>query len=53
MKNELIETMVESTEKAAHAIVDKMIDAGFIESEPEAEMWEYEINTIIRNKFGY
>lgn len=53
MKNELIETMVESTEKSAHAIVDKMIDAGFIESVPEAEMWEYEIKTIIRNKFGY
>ena len=53
MKNELIEAMVENTAEAARAIVDKMIDAGFIESVPEAEMWEYEINTIIRNKFGY
>lgn len=49
----MFENFIESAENAAYAIVCKMIDAGFIESEPEGIDWEHEITGIIRNKFGY
>lgn len=39
-------------EQAAYEIVCKMIDAGFVESEPEGLDWENKISTIIKNKFG-
>lgn len=48
----MIENFIESAENAAYAIVCKMIDAGFVESEPEGKDWEHQITAIIRNKFG-
>lgn len=39
-------------EKAAYAIVCKMIDCGYVESEPEGLDWEHEISEIIKEKFG-
>lgn len=53
MHKEMIEEFVKSAESAAYAIVCKMIDAGYVESEPEGKDWEYEITKIIRNKFGF
>ena len=53
MDKETIEEFIKSAENAAYAIVCKMIDAGFVESEPEGKDWEYEITKIIRNKFGF
>ena len=42
--------MKEKIDNAAYAIVCKMIDAGFIESEPEGLDWEYTIGEILREK---
>ena len=49
---EHLENFIESAENAAYAIVCKMIDSKFIESEVEGKMWEHEITKIIRDKFG-
>lgn len=43
---------IEKAEAAAYEIVSKMIDSGYIESEPEGLQWEHEITEIIKNKFG-
>lgn len=48
----MIKNFIESAENAAYAIVCKMIDAGFVESEPEGKDWERQITAIIKNKFG-
>ena len=53
MDKETIEEFITSAENAAYAIVCKMIDAGFVESEPEGIDWEHEITKIIRNKFEF
>ena len=53
MDKETIEEFIKSAENAAYAIVCKMIDAGYVESEPEGKGWEYEITKIIRDKFGF
>lgn len=53
MHKEMIEEFVKSAENAAYAIVCKMIDAGFVESEPEGLALEHEFTKIIRNKFGF
>ena len=50
--NEALENFIESAESAAHAIVCKMIDFGYVESEPEGLEWEHEITKIIRDQFG-
>ena len=52
MDKEGIQNMVDSIEAAAYEIACKMIDCGYIESEPEGLQWEHEITTIIRNKLG-
>ena len=52
MGNEAIQNFIECAENAAYAIVCKMIDSGFIESEPEGIDWEHQITKIIRDKFG-
>lgn len=39
-------------EQAAYAIVCKMIDSGYVESEPEGLDWEHTIQEIIKEKFG-
>lgn len=49
----MIEEFIKSAENAAYAIVCKMIDAGYVESEPEGLDWEHEITKIIRDKFGF
>lgn len=51
--NDIIENFIKSAENSAYAIVCKMIDAGFVESEIEGKQWEHEITKIIRNKFGF
>lgn len=43
---------IEKAEAAAYAIVCRMIDFGYVESEPDGLDWEYEITKIIRDKFG-
>ena len=48
----MTKNFIESAENAAYAIVCKMIDAGFVESEPEGKDWECQITAIIKNKFG-
>lgn len=48
-----MDEFIKSAENAAYAIVCKMIDAGYVESEPEGKCWEYEITKIIRDKFGF
>ena len=53
MDKETIEEFIKSAENAAYAIVCKMIDAGYVESEPEGKDWEYDITKIIRDKFGF
>ena len=40
-------TMKEKIENAAYEIVCKMIDCGFVESEPEGLDWEHIIAEII------
>ena len=40
--------MIEKIEKAAYEIVCKMIDFGYVESEPEGLDWEHEIAEIIK-----
>lgn len=52
MENTMVENFIERAEAAAHDIVCKMIDSGYVESEPEGLCWEHEITQIIRNKFG-
>ena len=52
MENKTIQNSIECAENAAYAIVCKMIDSGFIESEPEGIDWEHEITEIIKDKFG-
>ena len=44
--------LIQSAEAAAYEIVSKMIDSGYIDSEPEGLQWEHEITEIIRNTFG-
>lgn len=39
-------------DNAAYAIVCRMIDFGYVESEPEGIDWEHEISQIIQEKFG-
>ena len=42
-----------NAEKAAYEIVCRLIDAGYVESEPEGmEWWEHEISEIIKKNFG-
>lgn len=48
----MMDGFIESAERSAYKIVCKMIDSGFIDSEPEGQMWEHEITAIIRNTFG-
>ena len=50
--NDTVNNLIECVENAAYAIVCAMIDAGYVESEPEGLQWEHEITTIIRNKLG-
>lgn len=50
--NDMVNNFIECAEDAAYAIVCKMIDSGYIESEPEGLEWEHEIVKIMRNKFG-
>ena len=50
--NDMVNNFIECAEAAAYAIVCKMIDSGYIESEPEGLEWEHEIVKIMRNKFG-
>lgn len=45
-------TIKQNAEKAAYAIVCKMIDAGLVESEPEGIDWEHTIAEVIEEKFG-
>lgn len=52
MENAMVENFIERAEAAAYAIVCRMIDYGYVESEPEGLDWEHEITKIIRNKFG-
>ena len=52
MRNDAVENAIECAEAAAYAIVCRMIDCGYVESEPEGLDWEHEITKIIRNKFG-
>ena len=44
--------MNEKIEKAAYAIVCKMIDCGFVESEPEGLDWEHTIQEILKEYFN-
>ena len=53
MEKDIIEELIKRAENAAYAIVCKMIDAGYVESEPEGKDWEYDITKIIRDKFGF
>ena len=39
--------MKEKIENAAYEIVCKMIDSGFVESEPEGIDWEHTISEIV------
>ena len=39
-------------ENAAYAIACKMIDCGYIESEPEGIDWEHTISEIIEKEFA-
>ena len=41
-----------NAEKAAYEIVCRLIDAGYVESEPEGMEWEHEISEIIEKNFG-
>lgn len=43
----------ETAENVAYQIVCKMIDGGFVESEPEGQGWEHEISKIIEEKFAF
>ena len=43
--------IIKGAESSAYEIVCAMIDAGFVESEPEGLDWENKISTIIKNKF--
>jgi hypothetical protein len=43
----------ETAENVAYQIVCKMIDSGFVESEPEGQGWEHEISQIIEEKFAF
>ena len=43
---------IERAEAAAYAIVCRMIDYGYVESEIEGLEWEAKIAQIIQNKFG-
>ena len=45
--------MKEVIENTAHQIVCEMIDAGFIESEPEGLEWEFTICEIMRESILY
>lgn len=49
MKKEIVE--IKAIE-AAYEIVCKMIDFGYVESEPEGLDWEHTIQEIIKEKFG-
>lgn len=44
--------MQEKIENAAYAIVCKMIDAGYVESEPEGLDWEHTIREILKQYFN-
>jgi hypothetical protein len=44
--------MNEKIENAAYAIVCKMIDSGFVESEPEGLDWEHTIQEILKEYFN-
>lgn len=44
--------MYEKIENAAYAIACKMIDMGFIESEPEGQQCEHEIREILKKYFA-
>ena len=44
--------MEQKIENAAYAIVCRLIDMGFIESEPEGLDMEHEIREILKEKFG-
>ena len=44
--------MEQKIENAAYAIVCKMIDAGYVESEPEGLDWEHTIQEILKQYFN-
>ena len=44
--------MKEKIDNAAYEIVCKMIDCGFVESEPEGLDWERKISEIIKKHLG-
>jgi hypothetical protein len=52
MENAKDKNFIECAEAAAYDIVCRMIDCGYVESEPEGLEWEHEITQIIQNKFG-